>query len=107
MSSQIAYTPLQGPMTYDFGDATPSEWPQGEYVPKAVYEALVAELASEKEVVSEVGAAIRMAIEQNQRLSSRIKALEAALETIANGDGAGGLAETERLQEIARAALTP
>ena len=31
--------------------------------------------------------------------------LAAALESISNGEGAGGLAETERLQEIARAAL--
>ena len=38
--------------------------------------------------------------------ADRIEALEAALESISNGEGAGGLAETERLQEIARAALT-
>lgn len=39
-------------------------------------------------------------------LIARVERLEAALKSIANGEGAGGLAETERLQEIARAALT-
>lgn len=37
--------------------------------------------------------------------SLRVRELESTLEAIANGEGAGGLAETERLQEIARAAL--
>lgn len=38
---------------------------------------------------------------------ARREALESALETISNGEGAGGLAETERLQAIARVALAP
>ena len=37
--------------------------------------------------------------------AARLIALAAALESISNGEGAGGLAETERLQAIARAAL--
>lgn len=44
---------------------------------------------------------------QNQRQRSRIAQLEAALEKISNGEGVGGLAMTERLQEIARQALPP
>ncbi len=40
-------------------------------------------------------------------LRAEVERLRAALEAISNGEGAGGLAETERLQEIARAALAP
>lgn len=32
MSDQIRHQPLTGPMEYDFGDATPSEWPRGPYI---------------------------------------------------------------------------
>ena len=41
------------------------------------------------------------------RLRAEVGRLRAALEAISNGEGAGGLAETERLQEIARTALAP
>jgi hypothetical protein len=45
-------------------------------------------------------------VEDFYKLQSKFDARGAALEAISNGEGAGGLAETERLQEIARAALT-
>lgn len=52
MIDKVAHTPLKGPVTYDFGQATPPEWPQGEYVPKAVYDALAAELVERTETLN-------------------------------------------------------
>ena len=70
VSDQIAYTPLHGPATYNFGETTPQGWPKGEYVPKAVYNALEAELAML--VKSGVSAG-------TQQQAARIRELEAAL----------------------------
>lgn len=96
MSNQTAHVPFTGPMTYDFGDATPKEWPQGEYVPKAVYDAISAELTGYKE-----------SHEKYCPSAARVRALEAALHEIADfaeqfiGDDEDGDERMYKVHQIA------
>jgi len=72
MSDQIAHTPLNGPTTYDFGEATPKEWPQGEYVPKAVYDAALASYVTSIEVEQR----------RTERWHARVQQLSAAIDQL-------------------------
>ena len=77
MTDQVAHTPLSGPTTYHFGEATPKEWPQGEYVPKAVYDALLKDFEQTQEVCRRMTATAEQLEALHQTEAARIAELAA------------------------------